>query len=364
MGGLVYDVFISYSRHDRVLAEELASDLKSRGYHVWWDAELVGSDDFYDVILQALNDAKAAIVIWTKSSTRSKFVRDEARFADHLNKLIAVKEPALDYMSIPFGFGGHHTEIISNREQIFKALAKLGVTPSAAGGQAPDATAEDIGTIERVDELVQVLGSEPQPALRSAAIFRLEQLRASEKPGMSRLVRGALSGRWKALLAGLTLRTPRFQTTQQGLWSAFGYGVLYVISYLVLFIASGAILVSASDQFSMQGMSPWLQRELLLAAILVVMAVLAWVHTSKLLNQKNFIAAGFIFLVFFSTITGASLIASQAIAFWVAPMGEDFGGNAMWTEESRNAQSMAHYLSAAVALLSAAAMAYKFYLKR
>jgi TIR domain len=57
------DIFISYSRADRALAEALSNDLKARGYRVWWDADLVGSDDFYEAILQAMNDAKAAIVI-------------------------------------------------------------------------------------------------------------------------------------------------------------------------------------------------------------------------------------------------------------------------------------------------------------
>jgi TIR domain len=55
------NVFISYARQDRSLAEGLARDLEGRGYRVWWDAELVGSDDFQDVILVALTKARAAI---------------------------------------------------------------------------------------------------------------------------------------------------------------------------------------------------------------------------------------------------------------------------------------------------------------
>ena len=65
------NVFISYSRADRALAEGLARDLQARGYRGWWDAELVGSDDFYEVILEALRQAKAAVVIWTKNSAKS-----------------------------------------------------------------------------------------------------------------------------------------------------------------------------------------------------------------------------------------------------------------------------------------------------
>ena len=87
------DVFISYAREDRSIAQALARDLEGRGYRVWWDAELVGSDDFQEVILAALAKARAAVVIWSKASVKSNFVRDEARYALHYKKLVAVKQP-------------------------------------------------------------------------------------------------------------------------------------------------------------------------------------------------------------------------------------------------------------------------------
>ena len=85
-------VFISYSRADRSTAKTLANVLTSNGYKVWWDVELVGTDDFTDTIVDALQNASAVIVIWSKASAKSKFVRDEARFALHLGKLVATKE--------------------------------------------------------------------------------------------------------------------------------------------------------------------------------------------------------------------------------------------------------------------------------
>ena len=33
------DIFVSYSQHDRTVAEELAYDLRRLGMNVWWDAE-------------------------------------------------------------------------------------------------------------------------------------------------------------------------------------------------------------------------------------------------------------------------------------------------------------------------------------
>lgn len=40
------DLFISYARADRDLAERLANELTSRGLLVWWDRQLLGGDDF------------------------------------------------------------------------------------------------------------------------------------------------------------------------------------------------------------------------------------------------------------------------------------------------------------------------------
>ena len=69
-------VFISYSRADRSTAKELASALTSYGYKVWWGVELLGTDDFTDAIVDALQNASAVIIIWSKASAKSKFVRD------------------------------------------------------------------------------------------------------------------------------------------------------------------------------------------------------------------------------------------------------------------------------------------------
>ena len=111
------------------MAEALAADLEQRGFGVWWDAELVESDNFQDAILAALSRAKAAIVIWTKNSVTSNFVRDEARYALFHNKLIATKAGELDVIEIPFGFQSQHTEDVLNRDNILRALKKLGVQP-------------------------------------------------------------------------------------------------------------------------------------------------------------------------------------------------------------------------------------------
>jgi hypothetical protein len=135
------DVFISYAREDREVAKELADYLKRKGFAVWWDTEILASDDFNDAILDALADATAAIVIWTKHSVRSLFVRDEARYALVRKKLIAVKSPDLPIENIPFGFQSQQTDDVSDRERVFAAIRKLNAKTAGGVDQVGDAVA-------------------------------------------------------------------------------------------------------------------------------------------------------------------------------------------------------------------------------
>ena len=115
------------------------------GITVWWDAELVGSDDFYEVILEALRQAKAAIVIWSNVSAKSRFVRDEARYALHLAKLIAVKTLNLDFYDIPFGFQSQHADKLEDREHIEDSsfwILKQATSPSAPDNRSGQKAAE------------------------------------------------------------------------------------------------------------------------------------------------------------------------------------------------------------------------------
>jgi hypothetical protein len=119
------DVFISYAREDQALARLLRDNLAERGYRVWWDVELLATDDFNDKIRNVLSDAKAVIVIWTTTSVNSKFVRDEARFAMHQEKLISTKTADVKMRQLPFGFQGQHTEDLLSIDRIERAVHKL-----------------------------------------------------------------------------------------------------------------------------------------------------------------------------------------------------------------------------------------------
>jgi len=72
------DIFISYAREDRKLAKELAEALKAQGWKVWWDRVIPSGKTFDEVIEQAIDDAKCIVVLWSKISVKSSWVRTEA----------------------------------------------------------------------------------------------------------------------------------------------------------------------------------------------------------------------------------------------------------------------------------------------
>jgi hypothetical protein len=126
----VADVFISYSKSRQKETVDLAADLKSGGFTVWWDSNIAPGEIFRDVINAELAQARAVIVIWTPASVKSNWVISEVTRAHRRRILIAVHSPDLNRDDIPSPFDVVHTELVGNRAAIFAALAKMGVAPS------------------------------------------------------------------------------------------------------------------------------------------------------------------------------------------------------------------------------------------
>lgn len=94
------DVFISYAREDAAQAERIARGLEAMGLSVFWDNEIPPGQTWADYIEGKLNQCAAAIVLWSANSTKSQWVREEARMGR--SKLIPAR---LDAAEAPFGFG-------------------------------------------------------------------------------------------------------------------------------------------------------------------------------------------------------------------------------------------------------------------
>src|SRR5450755_4111973 len=88
------DVFISYSSEDIDHATALEAELKAKGRTVWRDRPRVKPGEHLDfVIPAALRDAKTIVVIWSKNSITSDWVRHEASYATVEGKLAALHVP-------------------------------------------------------------------------------------------------------------------------------------------------------------------------------------------------------------------------------------------------------------------------------
>jgi hypothetical protein len=95
------DIFISYASKDRVKAKLLADALGQCGWSVWWDRHIPTGRSFDEVISEELDGARCVVVLWSRESVRSHWVKEEALEAQRRQVLV----PALIEESLlPFGF--------------------------------------------------------------------------------------------------------------------------------------------------------------------------------------------------------------------------------------------------------------------
>ncbi|HTQ99172.1 MAG TPA: toll/interleukin-1 receptor domain-containing protein, partial [Candidatus Acidoferrum sp.] len=84
------DIFLSYNREDQATARRFAEGFERAGFSVWWDVTLRSGDDYDKVTEAALKSAKAVVVLWSKRSVESRWVRAEATIADRNHTLVPV----------------------------------------------------------------------------------------------------------------------------------------------------------------------------------------------------------------------------------------------------------------------------------
>jgi hypothetical protein len=143
------DVFLSYARHDEGKVRQIADLLVAEGYDVWWDADMPPHRAYSDVIEEEVGRAKAVLVVWSKESIASEWVRAEADMGRNARKLVQL---SLDETPPPLPFNQIH--VVS--------LAKW-------HGQREDAEWQRI-----LRSLAEILGRPmppPSPAVRAKSIL-------------------------------------------------------------------------------------------------------------------------------------------------------------------------------------------------
>ena len=142
-------VFLSYSREDAAKAEALAKVLGDAGHEVWWDRHIRSGSEFAGAIEEALTGADAVVVLWSKASIASPWVRDEAAEGRDSGRLLPV---VIDGCRPPMGFrqfqsvdlsGWTGRRVPKGLQELLAALeSKSGRKKPAAKKAPPDAPAQ------------------------------------------------------------------------------------------------------------------------------------------------------------------------------------------------------------------------------
>ncbi|OFX00543.1 MAG: hypothetical protein A3E78_09920 [Alphaproteobacteria bacterium RIFCSPHIGHO2_12_FULL_63_12] len=137
------DIFISYAREDRAQIDLLASALEASGYSVWWDKRISAGVEFTKETTAELAAARVVLVAWSKASSSSHWVADEAAEGRDSGRLAPI---SLDGTPPPLGFRQFQTID-------FAPWARGDLTPfdelSAAIGGKLDAPARPIAAPKR-----------------------------------------------------------------------------------------------------------------------------------------------------------------------------------------------------------------------
>jgi TIR domain-containing protein/stage II sporulation SpoE-like protein/NACHT domain-containing protein len=148
------EIFLSYASADAERAQRLVAILEQQGWSVWWDRERIPPGQRFDrAIGEAVEAARCVVVLWSRASTKSDWVREEAEAGRKRSVLVPV---LLDDVELPFGFrtietarlidwsGDDHPEL----QLLFESIA------SHAGRPAGRRAAEPYFAIQRhvIDE--------------------------------------------------------------------------------------------------------------------------------------------------------------------------------------------------------------------
>lgn len=101
MGGSDCKIFVSYSRVDRSRVQPIVAALRTMAYEVWWDTQLSSGASFTAQIEDELEGADIVLVVWSKASVESDWVKDEAASGRERGRLLPV---IVDDAKPPLGF--------------------------------------------------------------------------------------------------------------------------------------------------------------------------------------------------------------------------------------------------------------------
>jgi hypothetical protein len=181
------DILLSYASGDRERIRPLVVWLQSRGWSVWWDHDILPGQTWDEVIADALRTAACVVVVWTRASVASDWVRIEASSGREREVLVPV---TLDVVELPLAFrlvqtaslvGWDGATAHEALDQIALGIARI------LGGAAPS-------VLQETRPLVSTTGQR----VLDAAVSR--QLPVEEPASLIAMIRRKDSGGLRAIL--------------------------------------------------------------------------------------------------------------------------------------------------------------------
>ena len=137
------DIFVSYSKQDRVPALKLSSWLEAQGWTTWRDKTVVADGIRVENVTE-LNQARAVIVIWSAASVGSPQILHEAIAARDARKLLHVKDSGLDGKRIPVSLRDQVVLDAHDLPSIARAVAGILGSSPAAVSQLPSGDVQSV----------------------------------------------------------------------------------------------------------------------------------------------------------------------------------------------------------------------------
>jgi len=169
--------FISYAREDLQTAKRVAGELESMRYQVWWDRKMLAGADISNTIRDQIRSADKVVVIWSRYSVTSAWVKDEAGLAVQLEKYLPIR---IDASQPPLGFGAFNVVDVHDWNADFKHLVRS-LDPTAASYTVAYVVQEAHANPRQVSALLEGLD---QSALKRS----VEQLQRAGYRGLEQLL--------------------------------------------------------------------------------------------------------------------------------------------------------------------------------
>ncbi len=99
------DIFLSYSQKDEDRVRPIVEQLEAQGWSVFWDRNIPPGKTWEEYIEMHLDAARCVVVVWSKDSVRSHWVRTEAEEGRRKNILVPLK---IDEVTLSLAFRHIH----------------------------------------------------------------------------------------------------------------------------------------------------------------------------------------------------------------------------------------------------------------